>query len=407
MTDFNASASHISMMQRPYGPRIHMDEAAAGGAPAAPAMPESFSSVAEAARFLTAERKQKEEAAARKPAKAAAAADEDTSDEGGADPGTEIFEEDSELLKELSDEDDDAALGKDPAPGDDDDLDGDPEEEELPPIKRPKSWGKEDQAEWEALSRSQQEKIAAREETREKAIRKAQNDAAETSKAHKAKADEAEQARTTFEEKARAALDVLAREQQRDYADIKTAADVSKLAATDPLRFVQWQAHQAEVAAIKDEVDKANKRKADKEAEDWKQFRNSESAKAIEHIPALADKEKAPKVMQKAVAALQDVGFTAKELTAFDNGEKLSLFDHRVQRLIFEAIRYRDIQAARTAQTKKAVPTVQRPGVKQPAGTASSERIKALTAKAHSSGSLRDFANLLSAERRASTRRAS
>lgn len=402
MINFDASVSHISMLHRPYGPRVHMDEAsggtpAAGGGDSPAPLPESFSSVRDAARFLTAERQQKEEAAA-KPAKPAPKAEETNEPDEDAEDGTAGEHE-------LSDEDDDAAPDEDPAPGDDDE-DVDPEEEELPPIKRPKSWGKEDQAEWDALSRSQQEKIAAREETREKAIRKAQNDAAETSKAHKAKADEADKARTTFEEKARAALDILAREQQRDYADIKTASDVSKLAATDPLRFVQWQAHQAEVAAIKDEVDKAEKRKADKEADDWKQFRAAENAKAIEKIPALGDKEKAPKVMQKAIAALQDVGFTAEELGAFDKGQKLSLFDHRVQRLLFEATRYRDIQAARATQAKKPVPTVQRPGVQQPQGNSPSERIKQLTAKAHQSGNLRDYARLLSAERNAKARRA-
>ncbi|VIO73888.1 hypothetical protein [Bradyrhizobium ivorense] len=402
MTDatcLSTSVSHISMMQRPFGaPRIHMDEGAAGGAPAggggvaapaAPAaMPESFSSVAEAARFLTAERSRKDQAGGTAPA-----GNEHTPDPA-ADPGATG---DPELPVEGN-----AAPGENPAPGEGEDIDP----ANQPPIERPKSWAKEDQADWDGLPRSLQEKIAARETTREKAIRTSQNDAAEKLKGLTAKEQAAEQARASYEQNARNALEILAREQQRDFADIKTVDDVTKLAQTDPLRYIQWQAHQTQLAAIKNTVDAADKRKADETANEWKAFRLAENAKAIEHIPDLGDKAKAPKLMEKAVSLLKDVGFTPEDLGKYDGGEKLSLFDHRVQRLLFDAIRYRDLQSARTAAVTKPVPQVQRPGVKQPTGNANSERIQALTSKFHNSGSLKDAAALLAAQRRSSSRRA-
>src|SRR5262249_47979567 len=161
----------------------------------------------QAANFLSAERERKDKEAA------TAAARTNNKPAPGADDG------DGAGDTELSEEDNTALEGEDPpAPGEDD-GNGDPEADALPPIARPKSWGKEDQADWEALPRSQQEKIAAREETREKAIRKAQNDAAESSRAAEAKGKASDVARTEFETKARTALDILAREQQRDFGD--------------------------------------------------------------------------------------------------------------------------------------------------------------------------------------------
>ncbi|NEU94806.1 hypothetical protein [Bradyrhizobium uaiense] len=398
-TRLNASVSHISMMQRPFGaPRIHMDEGASGGAPAggsapaaggdsATAMPESFDSVDGAMRFLSSRPKREQ----------AAASDTGTNDNSSAEHADAGAADDNALSDEGN-----AAPGENPALGEDQDVD--PAANQPPPIERPKSWAKDEQAEWDGLPRSLQEKIAAREDARDKAVRKGQNDAAEKLKGLTAKEQAAEQARTTYEQNARAALDILAREQQRDFADIKSVEDVTKLAQTDPLRYIQWQAHQSQIAAVKNAVDDADKRKADETANAWKTFRQTEDAKAAEHIPDLADKAKAPKLMEKAVSLLQKIGFTPEELGKYDGGEKLSLFDHRVQRLLFDAIRYSDLQAARTAAVTKAVPPVQRPGVKQPTGNANSERVQALNTRLNNSGDIMDAVSLLQA-RRSSNRR--
>ncbi|MGA7809243.1 MAG: hypothetical protein WCB02_32060 [Bradyrhizobium sp.] len=190
------------------------------------------------------------------------------------------------------------------------------------------------------------------------------------------------------------------REQQQRFPDIKTMADVVKLSEIDPLRFIQWQAHQQDLqvqaAAVKEADDRGAKQKADA----WNTFRAKENASVLEHIPELGDAEKAPKIMQRAVAHLQNLGFTAEELGAFDKGEKLSLFDHRVQRLIFDGMRYQDVQKAAKSAAKKPVPPVQRPGVKA-AGNGASERVQSLNSKLSSSGSLKDAAALLVARRNA------
>src|SRR5690348_12636323 len=135
---------------------------------AASAIPESFSSPDEAARYWISARNQR---------------DEQPTDDGNDDLTADGADE-ATAEQELSGEDN-AAPDEDQAHGEDEGAD--PEAEELPPIERPKSWAKEDQAEWDELPRSLQEKLAARESTREKAIRNGQNETAEQLKGLTAK----------------------------------------------------------------------------------------------------------------------------------------------------------------------------------------------------------------------------
>lgn len=389
-----ASVSHISLLHRPYGPRMHMDENAAGGS-----VPESFSSVNEAASFLSSQREKRNNAPV---ADAGSTSSEDTGD-AGDDAGTNhaAGDDNGAADHELSDEGN-AAPDENQVPGEGEGSDA--EGESLPPVERPRSWSKDDQAEWDSLPRSLQEKLAAREDTRDKAIRKAQNDAAAQAKGLTAREQAAEQARQQFEARAREAHAILIREQQSQFSDIKTMDDVRTMAAQDPLRYLQWQAHQQDLQVTAAAVKEADERAVKAKDDGWKAFRAKEDAAALEHIPDLGDAKKAPAIMRAAVEHLQGLGFTAEELGAYDKGEKLSLFDHRVQRLIFDGMRYQQVTKAATAAKKTPVPPVQRPGTRQPTGNAPSERIQTLTNRLNSSGSLKDAAALLVARRNSRSR---
>ena len=74
-------------------------------------------------------------------------------------------------------------------------------EENLQPIEPPRSWTKEEKEEFQTYPRAAQEKIAAREQARETALRRTQNEAAETRKAAEALQAQAEQARKAYEAK--------------------------------------------------------------------------------------------------------------------------------------------------------------------------------------------------------------
>ena len=355
-------------------------------------VPETFDSPSSAADFLAGVwEKQKKSADGAD----AATADEELPVEGNTDP-------------------------QDAAPGEDEDAD--PADKE-PPIERPKSWSETEEAEWQATPRALQQKIAARELERDTALRRAQNDAAEKLKGLTAKEQQADEARQKYEAKLPQVMQGLIEVNNRDYADIKSQADIDTLvramnqfATTDPVQAQQinayltgWQMHQQKMAAIRAEVDQAEQGKMTKERTDWADFMGQENAKARELIPELADPVKGPALEKRAAEHLTKIGFKDDELNALAAGkQKLGVYDHRLQLLINDSLKLAELQQAKATIPAKAapkgLPPVQRPGVSRPAGAGNSERIQALEAKLNNSGSEADAFALLMARRAAASR---
>ena len=188
------------------------------------------------------------------------------------------------------------------------------------------------------------------------------------------------------------------------FADIRTADDITKLANEDPFRYLQWQAHQTKMQAVNAELERAKGREIQQRQSDWAQHRQREDALAAELIPELADKAKGPALLKRAADRLTELGFKPEELNRLASGEdRISIFDHRLQQLIYSDLKLAEIQSAKAAVIQKPVPPVQRPGTARTAGN--SERVAALTNQLNTSGSLKDAAALLAA-RRSQQRRA-
>jgi len=117
-------------------------------------------------------------------------------------------------------------------------------------------------------------------------------------------------------------------------------------------------------------------------------------------IPELSDKAKGQALTSRvATELLPELGFKDSELADLATGKsKLSIYDHRVQRLLADAVKLRDIQSAKTAAVAKPVPPVVKPGTAKPAGAANSERIQVLTRQLESSGSLKAAQELRAAQ---------
>jgi hypothetical protein len=125
------------------------------------------------------------------------------------------------------------------------------------------------------------------------------------------------------------------------------------------------------------ERSKGEKSKA--EQTKWAEHVQRENELAAEYIPELADKTKGPALTQRAADRLTELGFKSEELAKLASGqEKLSLYDHRIQRLIFSDLKLSDIQSAKTAAVAKPLPPVQRPGTARPASSSSASQIQAL-----------------------------
>lgn len=273
------------------------------------------------------------------------------------------------------------------------------EPEALPPIEPPRSWTKAEKAEWDSYPRAAQEAISRRAQDADKAIRQSQNEAAEIRKVIQAEREQAEKARKEYEAKLPSLMQAL--QENGPFADIRTMADVEKMQAEDPFRFQAFQLHQWKLQAAQAELTQAEQRKAEEHHTQWTEHVQKENALAAELIPELADKVKGPALTQRAADRLNELGFKPEELAALASGkEKLSLYDHRIQRLIFSDLKLSEIQSAKTAVAAKPVPPVQRPGTAKPQGNASSERLQALTDKFNRTGSLRDAQELRAAQMR-------
>jgi hypothetical protein len=275
--------------------------------------------------------------------------------------------------------------------------------EALPPIEPPRSWTKDAKERWASLPRDTQEYLASREQEREREFRRSQNEVAASRKAIEVERETMGQARQHYEAALPALLQSLSEQHAGSFADIKTMADLERLAREDFPRYVQWDAQQKKLAAVQQEFRAAQARHAEEHRARWGEFTRRQDDLFLEKAPEMVDKATAAKLQSAAVEVLRDIGFTEPELAQMWNGQShLSLRDHRVQLLIRDGVRFREAQQKAKEAIAKPVPNVQRPGVAQSRSAASDANIQALIHRLEQSGSAKDAAALVAARRKAS-----
>jgi hypothetical protein len=281
----------------------------------------------------------------------------------------------------------------------------DPGAQELPPIEPPRSWTKEDKELFTSLPRATQERIAERERSRESDFLRRQNEAAEKLKGLAAKEQTAEQAKQHYEAALPQLLVTLQQQQAGEFADIRTLADVERLAREDWPRYALWDVQQKKIAEVTRLLAAAQGRQAQERLQQFSEFAKREDDLFKEKVPDMADADKAAKLQNACLAVLKDLGFEAAELMQSWHGRKdLSLRDHRVQLLIRDATLWREAQQKAKAAAAKPVPPVQRPGVAPAKGAAQAARIQNLTQQLENAkgvNALRAAADLVKARRAA------
>lgn len=318
--------------------------------------------------------------------------------EQGADQGAD----------DATDEPEESADEADAAPHDEatgeDTKEADPAEQ--PPLDLPRSWSRDKADIWSKLDRATQEYLLEHDSKASAEVRRSQNEAAEQRKAIEAERQKVEQARQQYEAALPALLQTLQDQQAGEFADVRTVDDVNRLAKEDPFRYLQWDAHQKRMAAVQMEIQNAQNRQAQEKAIKWGEFVQRQNELAIEKIPELADKAKAAALKDAAVEVLREKGFSDQELAELAHGVKnVSIQDHRMQMLIYDAIRWRNAQAASVKAAAKPVPPVQRPGVAQARVSADDAKIQELQRKLDQTGDARIAAELIVARRAAAVRR--
>jgi hypothetical protein len=275
-------------------------------------------------------------------------------------------------------------------------------QEELAPIEPPRSWTKEDKELFTGLPRAIQERLAERERSREGDFLRRQNEAAEKLKGLTAKEQAVEQARQTYEAALPQLLHTLQQQQAGEFADIKSMADVERLAREDWPRYLLWDLQQKKVAEVTQHMLAAQHRQAQEKLTQFVEFAKRQDDLFKQKVPDMTDETKAAELQRQALAVLGDLGFDETELVPLWNGQKeLSLRDHRLQLLIRDATLWREAQAKAKAAATKPVPPVQRPGAATPRQGTDEARVQHLTQRLEQTGSLRDAAALVRARRTA------
>jgi hypothetical protein len=276
---------------------------------------------------------------------------------------------------------------------------------QLPPIEPPRSWTKEDKELFTSLPRETQERLAERERSRESDFLRRQNEAADKLKGLTAKEQAVELARQQYEAALPQLLVMLQQQQAGEFADIKTLADVERLAREDWPRYALWDVQQKKIAEVSRQLMAAQQRQTQEQLQQFSDFANKEDALFKEKVPDMADAKRATELQTACLTALKDLGFAEAELAQSWNGRKdLSLRDHRVQLLVRDATLWREAQQKAKAAAAKPVPPVQRPGVAQPKGGAQEAQIQNLTQQLeHAKGvnAIRLAAQLTAAKRAA------
>ena len=278
----------------------------------------------------------------------------------------------------------------------------DPGATELSPIEPPRSWTKEDKELFAGLPRATQERLAERERSREGDFLRRQNEAAEKLKGLAAKEQAVELARQTYEAALPQLLQTLQQQQAGEFADIKSMADVERLAREDWPRYLLWDLQQKKVAEVTQHMLAAQHRQAQEKLTQFVEFAKRQDDLFKERVPDMADDTKAAELQRQALAVLSDLGFDEAELVPLWNGQKeLSLRDHRLQLLIRDATLWREAEKKAKAAATKPVPPVQRPGAATARQGTDEARVQHLTHRLEQTGSLRDAAALLRARRAA------
>src|SRR5689334_2068624 len=169
-----------------------------------------------------------------------------------------------------------------------------------PPIAPPRSWTKEDKELFKHLPRETQARLAERERSREADFLRRQNEASERLKGISVQQQEVDKARVHYEQALPVLLMDLASQHQGEFADVRSIADIERLAREDWPRYVLWDAQQKKIAAVQGQVAAAQARQAHEQATRWSAFARDEDMRFLDKAPEFSDAKVMAEATQQA-----------------------------------------------------------------------------------------------------------
>lgn len=285
---------------------------------------------------------------------------------------------------------------------------------EEPPIARPKSWSQDEDAEWEAIPRARQEKIAASELARDADRSRKLNEVAEIRKAVEAEREAVAQDRKALAAKLPEVERAVQEFLSHKYPDIKSMDDVARMAndaarlwPTDPFtagdigaRLKAWEVDQQRIALSLADARAAQAGEARERELNLLKYRADETTKLAEFVPAIKNPDELKALTTKAVNHLKSFEFTDQAINEYAaQGEKPFIFSAGFQRILLNSLKYEEMKGAPLKAIPKPVQAVQRPGVAAPRGN--TDAIQASRSKLTSTGSVDDAYALYQAKQKA------
>src|SRR5215471_1952561 len=236
------------------------------------------------------------------------------------------------------------------------------EETEPTPIERPDNWPAEAQERWGKLDRDTQQWLRERAAAEQRQIEELASESTEERRALEQEAAKAERARQDHEKGLVEALSALEITQNRDFADIKTPADVAKLADEDPFRFAKWQAQQYQTQTLRAQAQQMYETRVAEQREQFEDWADTQDTIFSDTNKDFADPAKAADLRTKVVIpyVTEVLGVDASAIpTLWANP---IIRDAKMQQAIYDAARFHAAQKAANAAVPDKVAAPQKPG---------------------------------------------
>lgn len=256
----------------------------------------------------------------------------------------------------------------------------------LPPIEAPSFWKAEDKAAFKDLPRAAQEIIHRREQERDAEVRKLQNGSAEQRKAADA---EVNRLKGLAEQVTSHLSDQIA-ELARAFPEIRSDADVVKLAQENPGRYTEFQARLMQFQVKQQAAQRVQQELSTRAEAEQKEALGKQKDALLEAFP----KWKADlQVARKEITELQDyaISLGAGEQTA------RQAFDPVVYKMAQKAMLWDKAQKAKAEALTNTPPRTVKPGPSQSTGRAEgkAQARQQQLAKLDKSGAFEDAVGLL------------
>jgi hypothetical protein len=209
------------------------------------------------------------------------------------------------------------------------------------------------------------------------------------------------QAATQYRAGLQALGQMIVAQANQQFSDIKTDADVQRLAQTDPLRYLQFEKTKEGLGAVLTQIQNADHAHKQQIAAQFNVYAKEQDDKFMQMQPQLADEKMRTEAGRNTVAALKSAGLSEAEIQHAWNNH-VFLRDARVQSLLLDLGNYYAAKQAARRATAVPRPPVQRPSGRMMTGGVDRSAIESAGRQFSDRPNVKNAAALLAASRRGS-----